>query len=321
MPKTLSTLAFMLASFAHSHSAAQTGTPVDLDLMVDGMAVRCTSSAPLALSALTGRLTASCDDGRTVDCHVAPWDWVLEPEAMRLTAICDQVAGEGLEITVTPTAQTVDPGGTALWQVKLKNNGPGGITSITVNTTPSTAGCARSFSSLAAGSQLSYSCALYNVAGNTSVQFVSTALRNGSPVNASTVVTVSTGSGGTPPGPGNTPYIRLDGCLTQVASTGQATWEVSITNAGAQPVQNVTVTDTQPSNCNRVLGTLAPGATQTFQCSATGAGPHNGMLKITGQNSAYQLAPTCPGCTSPGPAVLHLLTLGRDSVFGNGFEP
>lgn len=316
--KTLSWLAaLVLTNLVH----ASTGDPVMLDLLVDGVPVNCQSGSEVRIHGLTGNLVATCDDGTPVNCLVAPWDWVLEQQPLRLSAMCQTKSGSGFEIQVTPTTQNVAVGSSAQWQVRVKNLGPGPLSSVQITTTPATAGCNRTFSNINAGAQISYGCALYNVTGNTSVHFAGTAMRSGSPVNTAANATVTTDGGG--PGPSGA-FIQLSGCATLASSSpGLTAWDVSISNIGSQTLTNVTVTDTQASNCSRVVGTIASGATVTFQCSSTSPGPHTGELKVTGHHTAYMLMPPCTGCASPGAATLPLLTLSRsggDVLFANGFQ-
>lgn len=52
-----------------------------------------------------------------------------------------------------------------------------------------------------------------------------------------------------------------------VALGGKATFHITVTNNGDVTLTNVNVSDPRSANCNRDLGTLAAGASQTYTCT------------------------------------------------------
>ncbi|RME81190.1 MAG: hypothetical protein D6775_14260, partial [Caldilineae bacterium] len=55
----------------------------------------------------------------------------------------------------------------------------------------------------------------------------------------------------------------------QVVSGGTVTFTIQVTNTGDVTLTNVSVTDALAPNCNKNLGTMAPGATTSYQCTRT----------------------------------------------------
>ena len=307
---SFSFLLSLVFAVGSSHALAESDSPLELDLMVDGEALSCLAESGATLDMVNGRLVVRCDDAPTIDCLVMPWDWALERTPFRLSALCQSKSGSGFELVVTPASQNVSVGSSAQWQVRVKNLGPGPISSVQISTTPATAGCTRTFANINAGAQISYGCALYNVAGNTTVHFSGTALRGGSPVNAAANATVVTGSGS----PGNTEgMIELFGSMQLDSQTGDtATWEVSVFNNGPQAWLNVTVTDTVASNCSRFLGTVLPGSIMTFQCSSN--------LSTMGAALNFEGDLIWPADIQGPKARLFVLRRSGEALFANGFE-
>jgi uncharacterized repeat protein (TIGR01451 family) len=55
---------------------------------------------------------------------------------------------------------------------------------------------------------------------------------------------------------------------SQTVTVGQtATFTITVTNTGDVALTNVTVADALSPNCNRTIGTLAPGASTSYTCT------------------------------------------------------
>ena len=55
---------------------------------------------------------------------------------------------------------------------------------------------------------------------------------------------------------------------SQTVTVGnKATFKITVTNTGDVALTNVTVTDALSPNCNRTIGTLAPGASVSYSCT------------------------------------------------------
>lgn len=54
-----------------------------------------------------------------------------------------------------------------------------------------------------------------------------------------------------------------------VAKGGTATFEIIVTNTGNEALKNVVVTDAKEPNCNKTIGNLAIGASQTYTCTSS----------------------------------------------------
>jgi uncharacterized repeat protein (TIGR01451 family) len=91
-----------------------------------------------------------------------------------------------------------------------------------------------------------------------------------------------------------------------VTSGGTATFTITVTNTGGVDLTNVTVTDALSPNCNRSLGTLAPGASVNYTCTlanvtasftnvaiVTGTPPSG--PPVTSSDTAPVTVPTPPG--------------------------
>jgi uncharacterized repeat protein (TIGR01451 family) len=100
--------------------------------------------------------------------------------------------------------------------------------------------------------------------------FTNVAVATGTPqvgtdvsANDSAAVTV-----GPPPPPVTHPAISIvkDPKSQVITRGGTANFKITVTNTGDVALTNVTVSDPLSPNCNRSIGTLAPGASFTYTC-------------------------------------------------------
>ncbi|MFT3970801.1 MAG: LPXTG cell wall anchor domain-containing protein [Micropruina sp.] len=166
-----------------------------------------------------------------------------------------------LRLVKTTSTPVVAIGGTAEFSLSVTNNGEVDLTDVAV-TDPVAPGCARTFPTLAIGETQTWTCSLADVTA--SVSNVATA--TGTPVG-----------GGTPATDTDRADVSVAGLsLVKDTSTpvvdrdGTASFTVQVTNSGAVPLTDVTVTDAAAPGCAATLGTLAAGQTRSIQCTVTG---------------------------------------------------
>jgi uncharacterized repeat protein (TIGR01451 family) len=182
------------------------------------------------------------------------------------------VINPAISISKTPHTQTVAFAGTVTFTIGVKNTGDSTLTNVRV-TDAQAPGCARTsaeipqLASMAPGDELSYSCTVANVTAN----FTNVAVATGTPevgpdvsANDSAAVTV-----GPPPPPVTHPAISIvKDPKSQTVTVGKtATFKITVTNTGDVALTNVTITDALSPNCNRTIGTLAPGASTSYTCT------------------------------------------------------
>jgi uncharacterized repeat protein (TIGR01451 family) len=134
-------------------------------------------------------------------------------------------------------------------------------------------GCARTsadipqLASMAPGDELSYSCTLANVVADfTNVATATGHPEKGPDVTASDSAAVTVGP---PPPPVTHPAISVvkDPKSQTVTVGNKATFKITVTNTGDVALTNVTVSDPLSPNCDRTIGTLAPGASTSYTCT------------------------------------------------------
>jgi uncharacterized repeat protein (TIGR01451 family) len=90
-----------------------------------------------------------------------------------------------------------------------------------------------------------------------------------------------------------------------VASGATATFNITVTNTGDVTLTNVTVVDLIAPDCNRSIGTMAPGATVTYSCKlanvtsslmnvAVATGTGGGTTVTASDNAPVTAAPFTP---------------------------
>ena len=181
------------------------------------------------------------------------------------TATADVVAlSPGLEINKTPDAQVIDSGDTASFTITVTNIGATTITGIEVRD-PVAPGCDADIGTLTAGDSTSYDCALADVTES----FVNTA-----------IVSVDPGGGG------ELEFFDEDSASVIVRSPGidiqkdpatqlidpgdTATFTITVTNTGREPLTDIEVADPLSPDCDADIGTLADGQSFSYVCDLTG---------------------------------------------------
>ena len=160
------------------------------------------------------------------------------------------------------------------WTIVVTNDGNVTLTNVRV-TDPQAPDCAKTSANIAAlasmapGASVTYTCNRANVTAS----FTNVATDIGTPPTGADVtatdsahVTVTVPL--TPPTPAPKPVVKVTNpAITivkspnsqTVAMGGAATFVIKVTNNGDVTLKDVTVTDKMAPNCNRDLGTMAPG--------------------------------------------------------------
>jgi uncharacterized repeat protein (TIGR01451 family) len=174
-----------------------------------------------------------------------------------------------ISVSKSPDAQTILIGQTANFTITVTNDGDSTLTNVVV-TDALAPGCARTsadiagLASMTAGATVSYTCSLPNVAAS----FTNVAVATGTPPVGPNVTAQDTADV-TAVAPATHPAITVvKNPKSQTVTVGnKATFTITVTNTGDVALTNVTVTDAQSPNCNRTIGTLAPGASSSYTCT------------------------------------------------------
>ena len=174
-----------------------------------------------------------------------------------------------ISISKSPDAQTILIGQTANFTITVTNDGDSTLTNVVV-TDALAPGCARTSSdipglaSMAPGATITYTCTLANVTSSfTNVAVATGTPPVGPPVSAQDTAAV------TAVAPATHPAITIvkNPKSQTVTSGGTATFTITVTNTGDVTLTNVTVSDPLSPNCNKTIGTLAPGASTSYTCT------------------------------------------------------
>jgi uncharacterized repeat protein (TIGR01451 family) len=117
---------------------------------------------------------------------------------------------------------------------------------------------------MAPGATITYTCSLANVTAS----FTNIAVATGHPPLGPDVSAQDTAAV-TVVAPATHPAISIvkNPKSQTVTSGGTATFTITVTNTGDVTLTNVTVSDPLSPNCNRTIGTLAPGASSSYTCT------------------------------------------------------
>jgi uncharacterized repeat protein (TIGR01451 family) len=233
----------------------------------------------------------------------------VTPPPPKGTETTETASHPAIAIVKDPASQTVAVGGTATFHITVTNTGDVTLSNVTV-TDPLSTDCSRTLGTLAAGQSKSYSCTKSGVtAGFTNVATATGKPPTGAAVKASDHANVSA----SPLKPPAAPRIAIvkspksQTLQTQVEKTesssgatkttvhyGTASFTIKVTNTGNTPLHNVTVSDPLTTGCDRNLGSMAAGASKTYNCSrsavtasftnvatATGTSPAGTKVKST----------------------------------------
>src|SRR6266576_1659243 len=174
-----------------------------------------------------------------------------------------------ISISKSPDAQTILIGQTANFTITVTNDGDSTLTNVVV-TDALAPGCARTkadipgLASMAPGATITYTCTLAIVTASfTNIAIATGTPPVGPPVSAQDTAAV------TAVAPATHPAIAIvkNPKSQTVTRGGTATFTITVTNTGDVALTNVTVSDPLSPNCNRTIGTLAPGASSSYTCT------------------------------------------------------
>ena len=189
------------------------------------------------------------------------------------------VTHPGISVTKSPDEQVITSGSTGSWSIMVTNTGDVTLTNVTVGDALAP-GCARTsatvpaLAAMAPNASATYTCTLANVtAAFTNVVVATGTPPSGADVTASDTahVTVTTPFV-PPPKPVQHPAISVTKSPSSqtVSAGGTATFTITVTNTGDVALHDVSITDAKSPDCNRDLGTIAPGAKRTYTCTRPG---------------------------------------------------
>jgi len=191
-----------------------------------------------------------------------------------LTLECFNVATHPhISVLKTPHEQTIVSGSSVSWTIQVINDGDSTLTDVKV-TDAQAPGCARTKADIAglasmppapaAGSIVTYTCSLASASASFTNVAVATATPPVGPaVSAQDSAHVTVIQSVTHP---SISIVKNPKSQT-VASGGTATFTITVSNNGNSALTNVRVTDALSPNCNRTIGTLAPGASVSYTCT------------------------------------------------------
>jgi uncharacterized repeat protein (TIGR01451 family) len=184
-----------------------------------------------------------------------------------------RVINPHVTILKTPDQQTIVSGQTASFTIQVINDGDSTLTNVVV-TDALAPGCARTSADIpglasmpaapADGSTITYTCTLANVTSS----FTNTAVATGKPEVGPDVSSQDTAAVTVLP-PVTHPAISIvkDPNTQTVDNGGTATFTITVLNTGDVALTNVVVTDALSPNCNKTIGTLAPGQSVSYKCT------------------------------------------------------
>ena len=258
-----------------------TGTPVDesVALAADGTAES---------SAFTAQSDLSYGADYSGDANYPSRSSACEPLTVRAARPppTPQPVTPHIQITRSPTNQTVSYGASLIWSITVTNDGDEPLSNVRV-TDQGAPDCAKTSASIAAlasilpGANVAYTCTLAGVTA--SLTNVATATGtpplDGADVSATDTAHVLVTPPAPLPAPPTTspghPAIRITTNPTEqtIPVGGNATFEIVVTNTGDVTLTNVRVTDRLASGCKRTkaqipaLALMAPRASLTYRCS------------------------------------------------------
>jgi uncharacterized repeat protein (TIGR01451 family) len=174
-----------------------------------------------------------------------------------------------ISVSKSPDAQTILIGQTANFTITVTNDGNATLTNVVV-TDALAPGCSRTsadipgLASMAPGATITYTCSLANVTAS----FTNIAVATGHPPLGPDISAQDTAAV-TVVAPATHPAITIvkNPKSQTVTRGGTANFTITVTNTGDVALTNVTVSDPLSPNCNRTIGTLAPGASTSYTCT------------------------------------------------------
>ncbi len=235
-------------------------TQPGLALMNPGDAVNYTCTVTNVLANFTNTVTVTAEDvasGAPVTANDSADVVMLPPD---------------IEITITPAVQAVIPGNAAVFTITVTNTGPFDLDNVTITDSDATSDCEADGTrfpqllTLAAGASFNYPCMIPSVVAplTNTADVTATPAGGGAPVTDSDSADVTLAVGN--------PSITITVTATApvVPVGGNADFTIVVVNNGDTQLNNVTVTALNATGCSINVGTLAPGAGQTYSCSEPG---------------------------------------------------
>ncbi|MBN6035371.1 DUF11 domain-containing protein [Amycolatopsis sp. 195334CR] len=203
----------------------------------------CTGTAPLPDNVNTATVTGSDQLGKQVtDSGDAPVP----------------IAAPAIDVRKSADPAVIHAGEQVTWTITVTNTGGNALDPVVV-TDDTTPACGRTLGALAPGASTEFTCT-----GNPAVTTTNTVTATGTDAvgqqatdTASATVTVIR------------PGIQIEKSAEPalVREGDEVTFTITVTNTGDVPLSGVSVADPVASACARTIGTLAPGAVQTYECT------------------------------------------------------
>ena len=269
------TLSNVRVTDALAPGCARTSTDIPaLASMAPSASVSYTCTLPSVTAGLTNSATAT-------GTPVTGGPDVTATDTAPVTVVVPSIA-----VTKNPKSQTISSGGTASFTIVVTNNGPVALSNVRV-TDAQAPGCAKTsadvpgLASMAPAAVVTYTCTLANVTSSftNSVTATGTPVGGGPDVSDTDTAPVTVTPPASPPGGGGggggTPAISItkNPKSQTISSGGTAIFTIVVTNTGTVTLSNVRVTDQLSPDCAKTsanigaLGSLAPGASVTYNCS------------------------------------------------------
>ncbi|MEW2501826.1 hypothetical protein AB0878_15220 [Amycolatopsis sp. NPDC047767] len=189
-----------------------------------------------------------------------------DPLGKTVTADADvkvPVIAPALDVTKTVDPAVVHAGEPVTWTITVRNTGDSPLNPVVV-TDATTPECSRTFGALAAGAQQSFPCG-----ANPPLTTTNTVTAIGTDLSGQLVTDTASATA---------KVIHPALSLTKTAAPAQVregdrvTFTVALKNTGDAPLDDVAVADDRTPGCVRKYETLAPQATQTYQCDLLAPG-------------------------------------------------
>jgi uncharacterized repeat protein (TIGR01451 family) len=241
---------------------------VDLDLVVrDPLAPGCDLDRPALASGATYTYTCGLASVAADLTNTVTVTGLLSgsPVATDTDSARVDVVALNIQLAKTPDSQMVARDGTATFTIGVTNTGDAALDLVTVDD-PLAPGCNNSFADLAVGTGRTYTCTLSGLTGDMTNVAVVTGTVGALEVTDTDTAFVDV----------ITPSLALAKTPDSqtVPRDGPVTFTISVTNTGDVTLTNVLVGDALVADCERPLGSLAPGAGQAFTCGLPSATAH-----------------------------------------------
>ncbi|MDY7080715.1 MAG: LamG-like jellyroll fold domain-containing protein, partial [Chloroflexota bacterium] len=209
------------------------------------------------------------------------------------TAFVD-VISPAITIAKTPDSQMVRHNSTATFTIAITNTGDAVLTNVNILDTLAP-NCEQTVSTLAAGTNLTYSCTVANVTAD----FTNSATAIGTPPVGPDVSDTDTAS---------VDVINPDIAIAKtpdaqtVRSDSMVTFTIAVTNTGDTALENVTVSDPLVPNCEQTVSTLAVGENHTYPCAVA-----NVTADFTNSATATGTPPVGPDVSDTDTALVDVI--------------